>query len=105
MSVKQQSQQVGLIKQKVRSEKMPNKKDLKKEKELLNQDFKNVCKEWHAIKRNLVKGQREIQKEEIELNNPEYKAAFKKAFQTGEYKNRMLIYNSPVELIQEYQKI
>ena len=82
MSVKQQSQQVGLIKQKVRSEKMPNKKDLKKEKELLNQDFKNVCKEWHAIKRNLVKGQREIQKEEIELNNPEYKAAFKKAFQT-----------------------
>lgn len=88
----------------MRSEKMPNKKDLKKEKELLNQDFKNVCKEWHEIKRNLVKGQREIQKEEIELNNPEYKAAFKKAFQTGEYKNRMLIYNSPVELIQEYQK-
>lgn len=104
MSVKQQSQQVGLIKQKARSEKMPNKKDLKKEKELLNQDFKNVCKEWHAIKRKLVKGQREIQKEEIELNNPVYKAELKKAFQSGEYKNRMLIYNPSVELIQEYQK-
>ncbi|HGF7749117.1 hypothetical protein [Enterococcus lactis] len=83
---------------------MPNKKDLKKEKELLNQDFKNVCKEWHAIKRKLVKGQREIQKEEIELNNPMYKAELTRAFQSGEYKNRMLFYNSSVELIQEYQK-
>ncbi|EGP4759873.1 hypothetical protein DQ182_09905 [Enterococcus faecium] len=103
MSVKQQSQQVGLIKQKARSEKMPNKKDVKKEKELLNEKFKSVCEDWQSIYKELIKGQKEIQKEGVALENPEYRNEFKKAFQSNEYKNGMSIYNQSVKLIKDYQ--
>ncbi|WP_242478268.1 hypothetical protein [Enterococcus faecium] len=103
LSIKQQSQHVGLIKQKVRSEKMPNKKNLKKEKELLNKDFKNVCKEWQSMYKELIKGQKEIQEEGIALKKTDYRAAFSQALESGEYKNGMSIYNKPVELIQKYQ--
>ncbi|EOH54721.1 hypothetical protein UA3_02213 [Enterococcus faecium EnGen0263] len=82
---------------------MPKKKDLKKEKELLNEKFKNVCKEWQSINKKLIEGQKEIQKEGIALQSPEYRETFKKAFQSGEYKNGITIYNQSVGLIQKYQ--
>ncbi|WP_275400659.1 hypothetical protein [Enterococcus faecium] len=103
LSVKQQNQHVVLIKQKVRLKEMPNKKDLKKEKESLNEDFKNVCKEWQSINQKLMVGQEEIQKEGGALENPEYRNEFKKAFQSNEYKNGMSIYNQSVKLIKDYQ--
>ncbi|EGP4801819.1 hypothetical protein VY361_002007 [Enterococcus faecium] len=103
MSVKQQSQHVGLIKQKARSEKMSNKKDVKKEKELLNEKFKSVCEDWQSIYKELIKGQKEIQKEGVALENPEYRNEFKKAFQSNEYKNGMSIYKQSVKLIKDYQ--
>ena len=70
----------------------------------IDEDVPNfVCEDWQSIYKELIKGQKEIQKEGVALENPEYRNEFKKAFQSNEYKNGMSIYNQSVKLIKDYQ--